>query len=224
MSINFYFNWSSQRYHYSEGEKKGQFLGKNQVRELVLDYLNRQKDKAREINEKLFNNKISLGDWELEQAKLIKTSAIASYKIGNPKLGNGSKTDAEDYGRIGRYLRDEYLYLRNFSREIANGNLTQNQINARINLYLERCKWAFEEGKRYAHKRAGYRWEMRLLGIAEHCSQCLYYAQLGWQPIGSLPGITTKCDCKSNDKCRFEYSKSLTKPQERLLQSIGWIS
>ncbi len=46
--------------------------------------------------------------------------------------------------------------------------------------------------------------EQRVLGKAEHCSDCPPIAGI-WSPIGTLPAIGSTTECGSNCMCRFQY-------------------
>lgn len=46
--------------------------------------------------------------------------------------------------------------------------------------------------------------ERRVLGVAEHCVDCVEYAGRGWQPLGSLP-VLGDSRCLVNCRCTFEY-------------------
>ena len=218
-SPNFKFDLKVQRYRYTSGRKKGSFVGEKKVKAELGKYLAKQADITQKTNEKLFKGTLPLADWEEGLARRLKDAALIVFKIGNPALGN-SPFDASDYGFIGAYLKATYAYLHGFSEKIKAGELSEAQINANMRLYFNDLTFLIEEGKRKSHIRNGWRWERRLLSIAEHCGSCVRYASLGWQPIGSLPSITTKCECQSNDKCYFEYSNSLIRPS---LNSVGWI-
>lgn len=219
--INFAFDTKQQRYRYTSGRNKGKFVSEGKVRSLLRSYLKQEKKKAQEKTQELFDNKISLREWEKWQAEQLKRIAIQTYKIGNPTLGTVA-TDPGDYSVIGNYLKSTYIYLRNFSNEIKAGELSQAQIMARIGLYYEDQNFMAEESKRKSHKTAGYRWERRKLAMAEHCNDCISYAGMGWQPIGTLPAITTQCQCRANDKCHFEYSNSFFSPTMEAFISSGF--
>lgn len=222
---NFAFDVNTQRYRYTSGRNKGKFVSAGRVRSVLRSHLKQQKELAVKDNQKLFDGEISLGDWEKSQAKRLKSLSLQVFKINNPSLGK-SENDASDYGFIGNYLKSTYLYLRNFSQEIGNGKLSQAQINQRSGLYYEDLNYLLEEAKRKSHQRALFLWERRILAIAEHCNSCVGYAALGWSPIGSLPKVTTQCECRANCKCYFEYSKSLSRPvnnQSILNTKKGWL-
>jgi hypothetical protein len=100
---------------------------------------------------------------------------------------------------------------------------------ARANQYIDGTYWAFEEGRRESHLSTGWLWERRRLADAMHCIDCPVYAGMGWMSIGTLPAIGTRCKCQSNDKCYFEYSKSVNKPvtasnkRNILTLKCGWL-
>lgn len=229
MAIDFYFNQKTQRYHYADGPRKYEFISKEKVRGLVREHIDDTKEKVSQKTQELLSNKISLGEWETYLAQTLKETSIQFYKIGNPKLGQDPQNDFRDYGRIGANLRTEYAYLRRFSAQIADGKLSPAQINARAKQYIEGAYFNFESGKKESHKRTGWIWERRWMSPVEHCKDCPVYAAQGWVPIGTLPGIGQRCQCGSNDKCYFEYSKSAVRPvvqnqKHWLLKQGGWIA
>jgi hypothetical protein len=63
-------------------------------------------------------------------------------------------------------------------------------------------------------KTGGAKWERRILGHpkTEHCTDCPPLAALGWQHVGSLPGIGDS-ECGGLCLCHFEYSDSIEKPE-----------
>lgn len=210
-NINFAFDTKQQRYRYTSGRNKGKFVSEGKVRSILRSYLKQEKKTAQEKTQELFDGKVTLREWEKWQAERLKKNAIQMAKIGNPAIGTVA-TDPYEFSKIGNYLRSTYGYLRGFTNEIKSGELSQAQILARIGLYYEDQNYMAEESKRISHRKAGYQWERRILALAEHCSDCITYASMGWQPMGTLPAITTQCKCKANDKCYFEYSSSLLRP------------
>jgi hypothetical protein len=208
--INFGFNTKSQQYHYLNGDKKGQFVAKSKVREIVAGYINEYKQDFETLTTFLAEGRITLNEWETKTAKIIKEITIATLKVAKPDA------NSQDYGTVGAQLKKQYLYLRNFSREIAQGQLSAAQINARANQYLHSVWTFYNSQTRDSHKQAGYNWERRLQQSKHPCKQCPKYAALGWQIIGTLPKIGEQCDCKQNCRCYFDFSRSTGKPQESL--------
>ena len=56
----------------------------------------------------------------------------------------------------------------------------------------------------YEARQGIYSMERRILGTENNCSECPEIADLGWQPLGSLPDIGTQ-ECKINCRCRFQF-------------------
>jgi hypothetical protein len=208
--INFSFNQKTQRYHYLDGDKKGQFVSQSKVRELVQGYLTDYQQEFESSTRLMIDGGISLKEWEQNIAKHMKNVTIVVHKIAKPDA------TPSDYGKIGAYLKTQYLYLRKFTQDIAKGNLSEAQINARAAQYLQSTWSLFNTTARDAHKQSGYKWERRLQQSKHPCIPCIKYSKIGWSILGTLPKIGEQCDCKQNCRCYFEFSQSNGKPQESL--------
>jgi hypothetical protein len=193
------FRWNAQRQRYviTSGAGKGQFLSPVAVKALVEDAIALHQKYANDITEKMFAQKLDVGSWELEIAQLLRQVSIWQYSIG---IGGIGKLESRDYGIIGNQLRGEYSYLRAFSNDIISGELSEAQIRARLNLYFNKTRALYERGRREGHRNNGYIWEKRSLNSQQECADCSAYSRMGWQIIGTLPGIGESCSCKSN--CR----------------------
>ena len=199
--INYSFNEKSQRYY---DKTNGKFVSRNQVREAVNHNLVNKQQLAINIAQAYNSKEITNVEFEQLMAKLIKTNYIQNYKIGKPNL------TASDNETIRQRLVEEYTYLRRFTNEL--GSLSPAQITARARMYFSNLS-SFDEGSRRSYRQGGWVWERRKTSIAEHCGDCVYYASLGWQPIGTLPPVATRSACLANCKCYFEFSKSITRPR-----------
>ena len=138
----------------------------------------------------------------------LKGEYIREYLLGIG--GRGQMTQA-DWGSIGGMLADQYRYLDGFIAELEAGNLTPEQIAARVNMYVNSSREAFERAHGRVAGKAGCDEEIWSLGAAEHCEDCVAYAAKGWQPIGTFPepgeGATI---CMTNCKCSKSYRNSTT--------------
>lgn len=199
--INYSFNETSQRYY---DKTNGRFVSRNQVKEAVSQNVFSKQQLASDIAQAYNAKEITNVEFEQLMSKLIKNNYIQNYKIGKPNLTAG------DNEFIRQRLVDEYTYLRRFVTELP--NLSQAQITARARLYFSNLS-SFDEGSRRSYRQAGWVWEKRNTSIAEHCGDCVYYASLGWQSIGTLPSVATRSACLANCKCFFEFSKSITRPR-----------
>ncbi len=130
----------------------------------------------------------------------MKGEYIRQYLLG---IGGADKMTASDWGSIGGMLREQYRYLKGFADSLV--GLSERQIAARIAMYINSAREAFERAKRKAASGATQeRWVMD--PEAEHCVDCVDYDSQGWQPIGTFPfpgdGST---ECLTNCRCHKEY-------------------
>jgi len=134
-------------------------------------------------------------------------SAVSGKPSPNAPAGTqptgGGKPDSASTGilqRIGAAIAHEYKYFEKFVRQV----LGAVNAAARAGMYAEAGRGTYEEARAEAMKASGKTEERRLLGIADHCSDCVAEAGKGWQPIGTLRAIGDSA-CKSNCHCRKEY-------------------
>lgn len=84
--------------------------------------------------------------------------------------------------------------------------MTVNQFIARAESYGASVWPSVQEVARQSYYRNDvFDQEHRVLGIAEHCEDCVTYSAMGWMPVGSLPAIGDQSACRQNCYCYFEY-------------------
>lgn len=77
----------------------------------------------------------------------------------------------------------------------------------RVNRYMVTPVYSFVAlGEYLTNEGQGFK-EMRRVAIRDKktCDDCKNFAELGWQPIGSLPMPGRKCTCYDRCRCRIEY-------------------
>lgn len=221
----FFWDKKLQRYRYGPdaGTTSGQFVRVEALQNLIGQYIDVRKQQARALTEQLFNGNLSVSAWESAIARELKEAHILTYSIGK---GGMKQMNSRDFGLLGQRLKKEYGYLRQFSKDILDGKLSQAEIMARLDLYQNSLYPTYNQGQTEGHIESGFRWERRILTPAEHCESCIAYANRGWSPIGTLPAIGEGSKCKMNCKCRKEFNAEMVKPQnsQRVLgQRFGWI-
>jgi hypothetical protein len=142
-------------------------------------------------------------DFRLAMAQAIKRGHVAAAAVA---AGGKANLTPTDLGSIGNRLKSEYKYLDRFVRGVDDPSAYGNAA-ARAAMYGQAILATYEDTRRRAMRDGGATRERRVLGTVmhEHCPECLAYAALGWQPIGSLPGVGEACSCKSNCHCHFEH-------------------
>jgi hypothetical protein len=68
------------------------------------------------LAEQLYSGKIDLSTWHDEMRQAVKDLHISSLVIG--KGGEWGTITQSEWGRVGRELRDQYAYLRNYARQV----------------------------------------------------------------------------------------------------------
>jgi hypothetical protein len=213
----FYFNSRSQRYHYRDS---GGFVSQAAVDNLTARAIAQKRNEIRDLGERLLGGKVSLEDWEKETALALKRLHVWTYLLGK---GGQKNMSQGDYGRLGLRLSYEYGYLRGFAEKIRDEGMSEAQFLARLELYINKANGTRQIAVQASHKQAGYLWERRYLRAVENCKSCVSYAAMGWQPLGSLPAPTEKCECRANCRCTLKFSKDLSKPQDSLNRRNGWV-
>lgn len=219
---DFEFDTRSQRFRYTSGASKGRFAPLEAVTNLTQKAIDHQRVIADELCEKLFDGALRLSEWETKAATLIRTTSIWQYSIGSGGIG---RLTQKDYGIVGAQLRREYLYLRRFTYQIQQGELTKAQIRSRLGLYFEKTYTLYERGRMESHKAAGYQWEKRITTAKESCADCLYWESIGVVAIGTLPTPGNQSSCLSNCRCtlRFYREKPEGADTLSLMSGNGWI-
>ena len=146
---------------------------------------------------------LSPADWRLAMRQEIKDEYIRQYLTG---VGGRDQMTPARWGQVGGMLSDQYRYLDGFDV----GELSEAQIAARSRMYINSAREGFERANKQIKVDAGATEEKWNLNPAEHCEDCIAFADMGWQLIeedafgGAIPGSgATKC--LTNCKCGLTY-------------------
>jgi len=169
------------------------------------EYTAQVSDISSSLSNDLLNGKINIQQWTLGFRENLKNAYINQYRFG--RGGTAAMTQA-DWGRIGRQLRDQYQYMNNFAAQIARGDLSTAQIEARMKLYFNSATQMYErgravsagvvlpqhpgDGKTQCRTNCKCEWEIVeyddrfecfwRLNPAEHCPDCIDNS-LTWNPL-----------------------------------------
>jgi hypothetical protein len=210
------FRWDNKinRYRYNDTGRLLSPVAANAITQRRTDAATAE---IRGLGESLIGGKISLEDWQRQTAVALK-----SLSIGQLELSRGGKryTYGNDYLAVGRALKDQYRYLRQFAIDLNRGysvrkdgtqqEMTEARFKARLDMYAEKAaKLSTEIGKQANAFKDSKAYMQRHLGATDrHCAECLLYASQGIRPIGTLPLPTEACTCRSRCKCYVEYFDS----------------
>lgn len=179
----------------------GRWLSRDAVIDMAGKSLAASANAADELAALVSSGALTPADFGLLARTEIKNEYITQYLLG---IGGREQMTPSDWGTIGRMLRDQYHpYLDGFIQDIADGKLTEAQIQARFRMYIDSAHQAYEKAAQKTARKAGFTEERWILDAeAEHCDDCVAYAGQEWQPIGTFPdpgdGSTT---CLTNCRC-----------------------
>ena len=181
----------------------GRFVSELTVRRDLDSYIDAKNARLDSLTTQLRNREISLADWQTQMRNEIRTAHTNAAMVA--KGGRDQMTNA-DWGRTGRELRTQYEYLDKWAADIASGKVKlDGRANVRARLYGEASRGTYEQQRRAMAADRGNQLERRILHAAESCADCIQYAAMGWQPIGTLPRIG-QSQCRTNCRCTMEFS------------------
>jgi hypothetical protein len=196
------------RYSYDPRSKRyrdlvtGQYVSAAQVRGAVDYVINAVSDKLRAISQLLIDGSISVGDWQTQIAGLLKNLNTA---MGMAAYGGISGMSDANTAALSTAIEKQLAFLQNFAQQIASGKQAlDGTLLARIELYAEASRGTYENAVReLAMADPNLTEEQRILGVADHCDDCVEAAD-HWEPIGTLPDIGDSA-CMARCHCSFEY-------------------
>lgn len=202
-SPDFLWDKASNRYRYRDS---GRFVPREAMLNLQKGYVETIKGDLQTLGKLVADGKISLRTWQEATAKTIKSLHLNQAILGR---GGVDRMTSGDYLRVGRELRSQYGYLRQFAIDLTTGKMTRAQFEARLDLYANASNVSAAASQQQNSIEGGARFMRRRLHAAESCPDCIEYAARGVVPIGSLPLPKQNCQCGANCRCTVEYLQSL---------------
>lgn len=218
---NWAFSTSSGRYY---DRDTGRFMTNDQARGYLADAIDVSTNRSDTLAGMVAGDPplISPADWREAMRQEIKQQYIKSYLEGR---GGVEQMGPVDWGSIGGMLREQYRYLDEFAKLIEDGALSEAQIRARAQMYMESSREAYERANERVQVGLGMDEVRWVLQEAAHCPDCETFASLGWQRIednpfgGAIPGDGST-QCLSNCKCYREFRKTPERALARLVNLI----
>ena len=201
-------SWLTQDYRWNEAASRyiaenGRFVPRAIVDVALEQTIAGSQNEMVLLSERLQNGSLSVAEWRSamgQQVKLLHTAEAALAR------GGWAQMTPSDWGWVGSQVKKQYQFLDKFAGQIASGKQPLNgRFFQRVRMYAAAGRGTFEEmRRRYMRIHKGAAEERRLLGIAEHCDDCVEYADRSWQPVGTLPAIG-QSQCLTHCKCHFEF-------------------
>lgn len=196
-----YWDDSVKRYR---NPSTGRFVGVDEMNGLRTEFMDSQKLRLEGVTNVYGAGTIDIFTYEKQVKEILKQTYIDNYVMGAG--GRNSMTQA-DWGSVGGMIHEQYNYLNPFLQQIARGELSQAQINARLKMYINSASEAFwrglardvpidlpaypGDGSSACLVNCQCRWDIQpvddgyncywRLGEAEHCPDCMERARI-WNP------------------------------------------
>lgn len=181
----------------------GRLVSEKRILSMAEEYAEYSRSNIEALTRRFVEGELDLATWQERMARELKNAHIVAHLAG--RGGRRAATQA-DWGQLGGRLRYEYERLTMFARDIKAGTLTQAQIEARAKTYAGAVRKSYFDGKtRAATAAPDLVEERRVLSPVENCEDCQRYADMGWQPIGTLPEPGEGSRCRGNCRCTKEY-------------------
>ena len=178
------------------------------------------RERFRGLAEQLVAGEIGHGKFRYEMGKEVKRLQTQAAILGAG--GQGNMTDNQRR-LLDRSVKDQLAYLDGFVRDIREhvnaGKPVPQRMISRAGSYAAAASVTADQARRQSMadevaEDSADLWEVRVLGVAEHCNDCVEYAGRP-APVGTLPPIGDS-ECGQYCKCRFEYG-----PREELERKYG---
>lgn len=197
------YRWDAASGRYRD--RSGRFLSGAVVRGAVDNVADLSSQRTADLSQRLLDGNLSLADWQnglMQEAKAVHVAAGIAARGGKVQMSQS------DYGAIGRRLRDEYGYIRQFARDIAGGiQPLDGRLIARARQYGQAGRATFTAITARDQKNRGMRFEKNLMSADEVCAGCKAESEKGWRPIGSLKLPGRRLPCRVNCRCRLVYRR-----------------
>lgn len=199
------FTWDRNVARYRD-TTRGQFVSRQRITGLLDIQINTAEQRLGNLVTALHEQRISPGVFQEQMRTELRRLHLQNSALG---AGGFERLGAREYGRAGQMLRGDYQRLTNLANDIVNGRATLPQALNRVHGYVGTARNNFLHAERDANQQAaaarGVRMEeRRRLGASEHCPDCVRYAALGWQAIGTLPVPGEGSVCGRNCRCSLE--------------------
>lgn len=195
------FTWDTSIARYRD-RATGQLVSESTVLDTVEGFATYAQRNMSNITQQYLDGKIDIKAWQQGMRQEIKDAHLVGAMAG--RGGRDAMTQA-DWGRQGARLRQQYGYLDGLAWERVGGEVSDAQMMARARMYANKARTSYYDGQTAANEAAEFTEERRVLNPAEHCDDCIGWANIGWAAIGKLPEPGEASVCRANCKCNKEY-------------------
>lgn len=193
------YSWDKALHNYVNNDT-GRMVKRSEIGDLLRDVTKATEDRMAQLGAWAADGSMSPRRFYEAMQQEVKLATNTNAALAK---GGWAQMTPADWGANGAQLRQEYANLRNFANEIAAGNLSPAQIEARAALYTNTTYSRYWEIMTEQEKLAGMTQEQLVtVGDDRVCVECADAEARGQVPIGTFnPPIHPGC------RCDVEYSK-----------------
>lgn len=214
--------WDARALAYRPSASPERPISSATITRLMEDRMADHRAEVARLSGRLTKGEIGVDAWQRGIATTLRTTHIQARALA---VGGRERMGPADFGSVGGFMRADLQRLARFGSQVAAGQLTGPQIEARAALYGQaNIRRTYERGRLTTTKEAGWQQERRILrGGAAHCEGCRDEAARGWVQLGSLAPIGGHA-CKANDQCGKEqrYSAAERVPRRTTGSTDAW--
>lgn len=200
------FLWNERAAQYID-RSSGRFVSRQVIRDQLDKVMDASSKTMQAVSQQLRQGDISLAEWQTEMMQQIKTTHLAGAAM---QRGGWQQMSQADFGRVGRIVRDEYNFLRNFAEQIASGKQKlDGTLQRRAAQYGQAGRETYYQFWGQDGDRRGFDEERSILNPADHCKECISEDAKGFRPRGQMIPIGQRT-CRSNCRCDVELRNSQT--------------
>lgn len=197
--VGFEYSRSANRYR---DLSTGRFTSRETITGLLETQVNSLERRLGALTQAMHDGNLAPAWWAEQMRTELRRAHLQERALG---AGGWDRLTAQDYGSIGRRLRDDYARIITLAQGIQDGTVTLPQALNRITGYVGSARLEYFEAERQrAQANTGEVMLMiRDLGTSEHCEDCLEYHSRGWQPSLPVPGEASVC--RERCRCSLRY-------------------
>lgn len=198
----------SQRYRNSD---TGRFVSRTKVLGLLDQQVNKVESNLNNLYDLYTKTDMGKGVYVEAVGQELRRAHLQQAALAK---GGWDKLTQSDYGRAGQALRQIYPKIRGTADDIDSGKVSEAQVKHRNTAYAGSGRRIYHATEQQNAQPGDGKVmvEQRILDSnAQHCEDCLNYAELGVQPAGRLPVPGEACRCGDNCRCgirRWEVSRA----------------
>lgn len=196
---------SSGRYRNAD---TGRFVSRDNVNSLMEETVNGSEERMNKLGSAYQSGDIAPSVYVEAMKQELKQTHLQQAALAK---GGFDKLDQSDYGRTGQALQQLYPKIVGTAEDIANGEVSEAQLEQRNTAYAGSARTQFHrtETANLPTAENDEVWiENRTLDPqAEHCADCVGYAEQGWEMAGVLPAPGVACQCGGNCRCSIDRKK-----------------